>query len=332
MKFYDIITEDGLVDEIDRICGSNNNNYSLKAKAARINAALDRYFSLAFESDGRWNFDDINQSSPPIDYQNIVSGTNRYKIGTFTENIINLIRLEILNSAGKGSHLTPEFLDNLNLVSSIDASGRIGGVSADTFQELYINAAGGTPTHYIKYGNFIYLRPKPNYSYTNGLLAYFERSASKFTFASFTVTVASPGVFSATAHELISGDTLVFQTTGALPAGLTAGTQYFVIAAGLTADAFEVSATLNGSAVNTSGTQSGNHSFIKTNKTIGIPEIHGTYIARYASLPYLIENSLPQLVSISNQIQIDEISISNHFASRNKDRRNRLIPFKEDNH
>jgi len=52
---------------------------------------------------------------------------------------------------------------------------------------------------------------------------------------------------------------IVPTTNGALPTGLTAGTTYFVIAAGLTANAFEVSTTVGGAAVNTSGTQSGTH-------------------------------------------------------------------------
>jgi hypothetical protein len=74
-----------------------------------------------------------------------------------------------------------------------------------------------------------------------------------------TVTIASPGVVSATAHKLISGSAVVFSTDGALPTGITAGTIYYVIATGLTADAFQFSATVGGAAVNTSGTQSGTH-------------------------------------------------------------------------
>jgi hypothetical protein len=74
-----------------------------------------------------------------------------------------------------------------------------------------------------------------------------------------TVTIASPAVFTKVAHGLRVGDPVTFTTTGALPTGLSAGTTYYVIAAGLTADAFEVSTTLGGSAVNTSGTQSGVH-------------------------------------------------------------------------
>lgn len=81
----------------------------------------------------------------------------------------------------------------------------------------------------------------------------------------FTVTIASPAVFTATAHGLLEGMPVVLSTTGALPTGLAAATVYFVIAAGLTANAFEVSATLGGSAINTSGSQSGTHTVTDSN-------------------------------------------------------------------
>jgi uncharacterized protein (DUF1800 family) len=72
-----------------------------------------------------------------------------------------------------------------------------------------------------------------------------------------TISIAAPAVVTWTAHGLTSGTPVVFTTTGALPTGLTAGTTYYVITAGLTANAFEVSTTLGGSAVATSGSQSG---------------------------------------------------------------------------
>lgn len=75
-----------------------------------------------------------------------------------------------------------------------------------------------------------------------------------------TMTIASPCVVSKTAHGLQANDPIVFRTTGALPTGITAGTVYYVISAGLTANAFEFSTTVGGSAVNTSGSQSGTHS------------------------------------------------------------------------
>ncbi len=75
----------------------------------------------------------------------------------------------------------------------------------------------------------------------------------------FTVTIASPAVFSLTAHGFVAGDGVSFTTTGALPTGIVANTNYFVIAAGLTANAFEISATSGGAAINATGSQSGTH-------------------------------------------------------------------------
>lgn len=89
---------------------------------------------------------------------------------------------------------------------------------------------------------------------------FLERQYTLPTVAStVTVTIASPAVFTLSAHNFSVGSVLYFSTTGALPTGLTAGTAYYVIAAGLTADAFEVSTSIGGTAVNTTGTQSGTH-------------------------------------------------------------------------
>lgn len=78
----------------------------------------------------------------------------------------------------------------------------------------------------------------------------------------FTVTIASPGVFTNVGHGCLLDDAVNFTTTGALPTGLVVGTVYYVISAGLTADAFQVAATKGGAAINTSGTQSGTHTMI----------------------------------------------------------------------
>lgn len=98
----------------------------------------------------------------------------------------------------------------------------------------------------------------------------------------FTVTIASPAVFSATGHGLVIGDKISLTTTGALPTGLAANTDYYIISAGLTADAFEVSASRGGAAVNTSGSQSGTHTLHATahgkgdgSTTFALPDMRG---------------------------------------------------------
>jgi hypothetical protein len=75
--------------------------------------------------------------------------------------------------------------------------------------------------------------------------------------APVTISNASPAVISWTGHGLIAGNIVTFGTTGSLPTGLTALTPYYVIAAGLTTNTFEVSATPGGSAINTSSAGSG---------------------------------------------------------------------------
>jgi hypothetical protein len=58
-----------------------------------------------------------------------------------------------------------------------------------------------------------------------------------------------------TAHGLNTGDVLVYNNGGGASAtGLTSGTTYYVIASGLTADAFKVSATDGGTTVDITGT------------------------------------------------------------------------------
>lgn len=75
-----------------------------------------------------------------------------------------------------------------------------------------------------------------------------------------SISNASPAVFTKNSHGYAIGDTIVLSTSGTLPTGLTAGTVYYIISAGFTANAFEVSTTSGGAAVNTTGAGSGTHS------------------------------------------------------------------------
>lgn len=93
--------------------------------------------------------------------------------------------------------------------------------------------------------------------HTNGSTLLVGTPSAYRTSATVTITIATPGVVTWTSHGLSNGQQVVFTTTGALPTGLTASTTYFVVNA--TANTFQVSATSGGSAIATSGTQSGTH-------------------------------------------------------------------------
>lgn len=83
-----------------------------------------------------------------------------------------------------------------------------------------------------------------------------------------TITIATPAVVTLSAHGLIAGDSVVFSTTGSLPTGITAATVYFVIASGLTSNAFEIATVAGGSALNTSGSQSGTHTVTRVTPVV----------------------------------------------------------------
>ena len=71
---------------------------------------------------------------------------------------------------------------------------------------------------------------------------------------SFTATHASPAVFTATGSAFANGTTVQL-SGGSLPAGFTAGTTYYVVAASGTS--FELAATSGGTAINSTSTGSG---------------------------------------------------------------------------
>lgn len=82
-------------------------------------------------------------------------------------------------------------------------------------------------------------------------------SVDVYAQATVTITIAAPGVVSWTGHGLMAGQQVQLTTTGALPTGLTANTTYYVVP--VDANSFQLSATQNGSAITTTGTQSGVH-------------------------------------------------------------------------
>ena len=72
-----------------------------------------------------------------------------------------------------------------------------------------------------------------------------------------SVTIAAPGVVTLDNHGLKTNDKVIIETTGALPTGLAEATWYYVIYD--TEHTFKLASTRDGSAITTTGTQSGTH-------------------------------------------------------------------------
>lgn len=75
--------------------------------------------------------------------------------------------------------------------------------------------------------------------------------------ATTTVTIASPAVLSWTGNGFRANAEFSCTTTGTFPTGMSANTPYYVITTGLGANSFEFAASVGGSAINTTGSQSG---------------------------------------------------------------------------
>ena len=89
---------------------------------------------------------------------------------------------------------------------------------------------------------------------------YYWNANIGFVPSEVTITIASPGVITVVGNAIIGEDTAItLTTTGALPTGLSVGTTYFVVQDPTTL-LYSLSTTRGGTAINTSGSQSGTHS------------------------------------------------------------------------
>lgn len=113
-------------------------------------------------------------------------------------------------------------------------------------------------------------------------------TAPGFTPQTFTVTIASPGVFTKVGHGFVGGERIRLSTTGVLPTGLDTVTDYYVLY--LTADTFNLATSYSATAtpINTSGAQSGTHSYQQSlyglgdgSTTFNLPDFRG-HFPRYA--------------------------------------------------
>lgn len=91
-----------------------------------------------------------------------------------------------------------------------------------------------------------------------------------YSTSTITVTIATPGVVTWTAHGLYGGQKIQLTTTGALPTGLVASTSYWIIP--VDANSFQLATSLAnaqaGTAIATSGTQSGTHTMVAATITL----------------------------------------------------------------
>ena len=124
--------------------------------------------------------------------------------------------------------------------------------------------------------------------------------------ATVTVTIATPAVMTLNSHGLEEGDIVCFTTTGALPTGLAASatttlTRYYV--RNPTANTFNLSTTLTGALVNTSGSQSGTHTIHHASSMLCATVTDGGFVSFTDHPVYMVTAATPDTTIIKYNIR-----------------------------
>ena len=178
--------------------------------------------------------------------------TGEYQIAYLTDTTYN-ITISAAATAGAAAGGTVYAVYQINTGSSISLP--LVGWGAGTWSAGSWGV-GGTTSDPIRLWNQNNFGQDLIYGPRGGPL--YEWRANIGTSASdVTMTIATPCVVTTTL-SLTENTAIQFETTGALPTGLTVGTTYYV--KNLSGNTFNLALTSGGAAINTSGTQSGTQS------------------------------------------------------------------------
>jgi hypothetical protein len=158
---------------------TNSTSYPIADLTDDVNVALDHVVSLIMQVDGRWQFDDENQTDLPIATTDIVAGQQDYSLLVAH---LEVTRVEMLGPDGKWHLLTPSDQTDVHdrALSEIATDGRI-------------------PRSYDKIANSIILDRAPTFSQPGGLKVWFKRGPSYFVSSDTTKT---PG-YNPLYHDLL---------------------------------------------------------------------------------------------------------------------------------
>ena len=131
-----------------------------------------------------------------------------------------------------------------------------------------VTTTTGTGTHRFVPAGLARTTLRENYDYVE--LTVYEPGEPVSAASPITISIANPAVFThATAHGLSIGSVIRLYTTGALPSGLLTSKHYHVISAGFSSTQFRVSLVPGGPVLETTGSQSGIHSYARVKGRVG---------------------------------------------------------------
>ncbi len=195
MQFYDTTNKQGILQEIDALCDSNDTSYPRVDKTRRVNNFFEELVSEIINADGTWQYDDTNHTDLPVGTGLLVEGQESY---SFASEYLQIEAIEVLNKEGT----------RYRRLKAIDLNDLHGEGPDDYFGvDGSGNPTKGYPEWYDISGDTIRLYPAPaaaNVTLAAGLKIWFKRTGSLFTVASDTsADTQEPGLPS-THHVLLA--------------------------------------------------------------------------------------------------------------------------------
>ena len=186
LSFNDTTNYNGILQAIERLAYSadygrlTNSTKEVATWTVRVNQALYRATALMSEYANLWRVGDWNHGSYDTATENITSGTREIAI-TNPEDVLFIFAVLIKRDA-----TTTEY----DMIQPFDIRQRgVRGYLENDASNV------GIPFRYEKVGGYISLDPTPNYSATNGVKYYYQKSPHLFTTSDTTATAGIPSIF-----------------------------------------------------------------------------------------------------------------------------------------
>src|SRR5687768_314273 len=146
MQFDGHSTNDDIVSDITFLLTGRYDgsvDYHINDITRNINRRFDELVGVILRADGRWQWDDNNQTTLPIFTDNLVAGQNDYEVSAAS--FLNIFEVAVKKADGKWQVLKP-----------VDRNKG----KAQALQDLE-DSDDGLPEYYDKIGNSLILYPAP---------------------------------------------------------------------------------------------------------------------------------------------------------------------------
>jgi len=169
MQYNSHATGQDIISQISFLTDANLTDYVIADRTRNANVAYHKAVALIQKADGKWQFDDANNTTLPIATTALTTGQKDYGLADY---MVEIERVEVKGTDGLWYKL--DKIDSSEIEDALDE----------------YHKTNGQPLKYDKQGRTLILYPAPNYTQVSSLKVYFKRPANIFD---TTDTTKEPG-------------------------------------------------------------------------------------------------------------------------------------------